>query len=402
MAKGKPSGLARRIAIALLVLVIAVVAANAVLARFWPVRALIFRVDETLLFEPIPGGRRLLQMDEVVGGERILVEIGRDGFRGAPLAKAPASRIAVYGDSLVMAENVELGDTFVARLGVHLSTAEVPVEAVNAGVTGYGPDQALLKLEREVAGLAPDLVLIVLCASNDFGDLLRNKLFRLDAEGRLDRHRPDLSDRMRDFFAEAERAARRPALLRVVDDFREKRRRTAARDALTLEPPYIRWYLDATRGEYADFIGSGDPRVYNLFQDTYDADLAIYPEWESAQYKRRLMQRVLARLREACAMHDVPLAAIVVPSAVDLCADFEIRVDESVWPTYSPSRLTDALSAILEAERIPHLDLFTPFRDAGPDGLFVGHDDIHWNAAGQELAARLASEFARNSGLWKR
>ncbi len=39
------------------------------------------------------------------------------------------------------------------------------------------------------------------------------------------------------------------------------------------------------------------------------------------------------------------------------------------------------------------------FRDAGACGLFGSSGDFHWNAAGQALAARLAAESLRASGL---
>ena len=63
--------------------------------------------------------------------------------------------VAVYGDSLVLAENVPLRETFVVRLEEHLRAADLPVRTLNAGVTGYGPDQSLLKFEREVRALRP-------------------------------------------------------------------------------------------------------------------------------------------------------------------------------------------------------------------------------------------------------
>ena len=55
--------------------------------------------------------------------------------------------------------------------------ADYGVQVVNAGVAAYGPDQACLALEADLAaGLDPDLVVLCVFAGNDWGDLLRNKL----------------------------------------------------------------------------------------------------------------------------------------------------------------------------------------------------------------------------------
>jgi lysophospholipase L1-like esterase len=399
MTKPERRRLPKKLFVAFSALVLSLCAAELVVRRVFPVGSLLFGLDETLHYAPIPGARNITLMDEAVGGARILVEINEAGFRGRPLAPRPPAgdparlmrpnRIAVYGDSLVLAENVTLEHTFVERLGAYTATGlGTDVEVVNAGVTGYGPDQACLKLERELDALDPDLVVFVLCASNDFGDLLRNKLFRIDEDGQLAPAPHVLIDAVRDSFAERERAAHRPALLRAFEHFVASVRREEAPETEPGPPPYMQWYLAASREEfqYAD-----DPEVHNLFQDTYDADIAIHPEWPSAGLKRSLMGAVLGRVRLGCESRGVPLLAVVVPSAVDLDPGFKIRVDKRKWPSYVPSRLTDELAALLAEREIEYVDLFEPFREADPAELFVGVDDIHWNEAGQDLAARLSA-----------
>ena len=161
--------------------VVALVVANLVLAHFLPLRGLIFQLDDELLFTLRPSSARTIQMAPRHGGSFVTTRVNAAGLRGPELAaKGAAERFVVIGDSLVLAENVALEDTFVERLGVHLRAADRDVEVVNAGVTGYGPDQCLLRLERDFDLLKPDVVVIVLCATNDFGDVMRNKLFKLD------------------------------------------------------------------------------------------------------------------------------------------------------------------------------------------------------------------------------
>src|SRR6185436_5789593 len=78
------------------------------------------------------------------------------------------------------------------------------VEVINAGVTAYGPDQACLRIEDEVARLDPDLVVLAVFADNDFGDLARDKIFRLDGDGRLRENHPRLSPKLRATWQHAE------------------------------------------------------------------------------------------------------------------------------------------------------------------------------------------------------
>ena len=376
------------------------VVANWAAGRYLPAPGLLFRTDPELVFAPIPGARSVLAVDSGEG-TTVATEIDALGFRGAEVAASKRGyRVAVYGDSLVMAGTTPIEATFVERLGAHLRSTGFEVEVVNAGATGYGPDQECLRLEREIGILAPDLVVVVLCAHNDHGDLVRNKLFRLDVAGHLVANRWSLHPDLAADFTAMEHAARRPALLRVLDGIRERkaeRERLAA--AKGRKPPYVQWYLRASEDEYAEFVVEKDDRVRSVFADYYDADVAITPESPSAVFKVRLMGAVLERLAANCHERSVPLFAVVVPSAVDLCPEYEIHVDPAEWPTWDPDRLCRSIDEILDRQEVPRLDLTQAFREAGSCALFESSGDFHWSAQGQELAARLASESIARAGL---
>jgi hypothetical protein len=69
-------------------------------------------------------------------------------------------------------------------------------------VTGYGPDQESLVMEDDLPSLKPDLIIVAIYSGTDFGDLLRNKLYRLDGQSRLVPGHPTLSgDLQNDFEA---------------------------------------------------------------------------------------------------------------------------------------------------------------------------------------------------------
>ena len=65
--------------------------------------------------------------------------------------------------------------------------------------------------------------------------------------------------------------------------------------------------------------------------------------------------------------------------------------DDDRWVLRGPNR---RLTQLAEAHRIPVLDLLPPMRDAAEAGrrLYFGVD-VHWSAAGHEVAARSVAEF---------
>jgi hypothetical protein len=165
---------------------------------------------------------------------------------------------------------------------------------------------------------------------------------------------------------------------------------------------YIDLYLQLAQREYSEFVEQRDDVVHALFDDFYDADVALRPEQPSALFKKRLMKRVLARVRDECARRGVPLLVLVVPSSVDLCPGYGIHVDPARYPGWSPTGLTDAYATILAELALPFLDLTPAFRAAGAESLYMGRGDFHWNAAGEELGALRTADCVRERALLAR
>jgi lysophospholipase L1-like esterase len=381
---------------------VALVAVELWLERFLPIGALVQELDPVLLARPIPGARSVLQMDAIHGGERIPLRIDEQGFRGPPVSSSKTGlRVVVYGDSLVMGENVREEESFVVRLGEALTSAlGRPVETINAGVSGYGPDQECLRMEQEIDGLQADLVVLVLCATNDLGDLVRNKLFGLDETGKLVRNEVELDPKLLADFENRRKEAARPAIVRAWSAIRASLASTAQDStgghALN---PFVPLYLQSARDEWAETVREHGHRVRNLFRDVYDADVAIEPDAESSRYKVALMGAVLSRWHEECARRSLALLAVCVPSAVDLDPHFQVRVDPLLYPAYDPRRLSDTFARLLEEAAIPAVDLYDAFAAPGQEPLFEGFLDIHWNVAGQALAADLVAREIVARGL---
>src|SRR5262245_7555281 len=171
-----------------LLLVSAAVALGAgelLLRRYLPLEGLLYRIDSRTLYRLAPNARYLFVHTPRNGGGLVLVTVDSDGFRGEELRRNGDPRILVYGDSYIEADHVPLKETFAKRLEARVGVlGGRRVESLNAGTNGYGPDQALRRFQDEAKAVRPRVVVFAVFADNDFGDLVRNRLYRLE-DGRL-------------------------------------------------------------------------------------------------------------------------------------------------------------------------------------------------------------------------
>jgi lysophospholipase L1-like esterase len=111
------------------------------------------------------------------------------------------------------------------------------------------------------------------------------------------------------------------------------------------------------------------------------------------------MEQVLVRIAGTAARHQVSIFFVFIPSAFDVAEGF-VHPDPAEFPAYRPSALTDALTGAAERHGLAFLDLFPAFQQARPRELYF-HDDEHWNAAGQSLAADHVALVVRARGLFE-
>jgi hypothetical protein len=97
----------------------------------------------------------------VAGRRRTTIDASghRDGGPPLPPSAAP---VVILGDSVAFGVEVDDAETFAARL------REEGVPALNLAVPGWGTDQELLRLRREVG--AASAVVLNVCLENDFAD----------------------------------------------------------------------------------------------------------------------------------------------------------------------------------------------------------------------------------------
>ena len=391
MTAGRLRGLAQNLGLLAAASGFAVAGAESVLRTWFPQAGFVYRLEPRSLYALAPGSRKLYRNSEPNGGRRVLFAVNSAGFRGGELRRDPGLRVVVYGDSFVEADYTPLRETFTARLEAHLASGlGRRVEAVNAGVNGYGPDQALRRFEGEANRLHPAVAVVVVYAGNDFGDVLRNRLYRLE-ESRLVEGGGYVAPSLWWQFEDAQR--RTPFhLLRGLRRLRNAYRRGVAPPPVRqTHETYVARALGMCGDEYQQVVVRGERAVDDVFRDHYDADVALQPGSPAAEYKQSLLEAVLGRWREAAAAARVPVLVVVVPPAIDACDAFDVKVDRAAHPGYDPSRLSRVAADAARRQGLPVLELYSPFREEG-DGLYQRQDDDHWNARGQDLAARLAVE----------
>jgi hypothetical protein len=375
--KGDRRATGASVALALASVALTLALAEALLRVFYPVGSLTYRIEPELLFELRPGASRAFLHHPVDGGGFALSRVNSDGFRGPELRRDAKRRVVVYGDSFVHAEYSPWSETFTRQLELRLGE---DTEVVNAGVRAYGPDQAFLHLERTRAALAPDAIVFAVYAGNDFGDMIRNKLFRSDGTGGLRRNHPELTPELREHFDEhpIERLAL-AGLYRVAKRGLKLRRSPPSR-AHQFDPANL---LELSREEL-ELHRADDLARADVFRDHYDADLALAPASESAREKRQLMRELLALLAER--VRDVPVSVLVIPAPTDIAPGLGgIEIPRDRWPEYDPRRLTREVVAAARAAGLPVVDLWDTF-EPDASALFYSRDR-HWNARGQERAA---------------
>lgn len=127
--------------------------------------ARVWEPDVELGWRHVPGARRLWT-EEGKG----FIQINRLGQRDRErtIPKPPGTfRIAVYGDSMTEAVQVDLEQTFTYLLEESLNHKGYHVEVLNMGVNGYSPIQELLLLQREGQRYGADLVVLATYLDND-------------------------------------------------------------------------------------------------------------------------------------------------------------------------------------------------------------------------------------------
>ncbi len=383
----------KRLGVATISLLGALLVAELLLRSIWPVGGCILALDDHYLFTPIPDTAKVQFMEPSLTSLGIVVRVNGHGMLGPePDASRGRPRVMVFGDSFVMSENEPYAKTFTAQLGEQWQDR---IEVLCAGVTGYGPDQTLLRMEAMLPEYKPDGVVLVLCSYNDLGDPIRNHLMHLTASGGVKRSKATVRPSERQWFESRLEESGSWGLARLWSTHSEiSSWAPASRESTASMVDYLR----AHREDYQAHALHGETMAVSLLRDVYDADVALQPEWPSSIYKVKLMEAILKEIRALCEIHSIPLVAVVVPGGPDMDPESWLKIEQRLYPSYNRSNLCNAISGASQRAGIETLNLFPIFDErAEQEDLYVGPVDPHWNANGMRLGAEVCADFLNES-----
>ncbi len=384
---------------------VALTAGEIVVRTFCPIKGVIYQADAELLHKHRPGSRKMYRHPAGDGGKWVLVNINKEGRRGGSAMGAGTPKVLVYGDSFIAAEYSELSATFCARLESLLNLhRKQPLQVLNCGVSAYGPDQSLLQMESDLKTIHPALVVFAIYTGNDFGDLARNKLFRIGNEGSIERNAPELSPSLLEQFGTAESLPRLHivrAFQSIMDRLNARQAPQASNQSQDAGKPagLMEHWLQLRMDEHAARAETGNNTVSNLFEDGYDADVALAPESPSALHRRALMDGVLGRIKAAADKHGVPVLLLIIPSPFDVVDHYSPEAGITAYPEHQPERLCGFVASLAEKHSLGFLNLFASFHRHDAAGLYFKPGNDHWNDAGQALAAEVCARTIDELGF---
>lgn len=362
----------------------------------------VMELDEYYLYKPIPYVTREYNRQSINEKGYVKYQINSDGFRGEEIVQgSDHTRIVIYGDSFIHAEFSALKDTFTEQLEGKLSRQlGKDVEVVNAGVAGYGPDQIIRRIERELPWLEPDLIVAAVFAGNDYGDLIRSKLYKLDDKGKLQQNNFIVSEEIKRKVSLAREELLLKKILRKVaqstrlDKERKDRKAQSGQDR-------VESYLEQNSNEFQEYIIEGDNIVRELSRDPYNADVSLTPDSYSAVYKKKLMARVIEKMKEITDKQSTPLVLLIIPHPMDVLKGVHDsgEVDRQTYPEYRPEELTDTIQRIADEHNIDNVNLFDIYQQRDAAKFYFKGGDDHWNELGQKVAAEEVASYLISRGL---
>lgn len=352
---------------------------------FAPPNALQKIPHERYLFTLRPNSTVNEQLSSENGGNLVTSKTNSWGFRGKDIQiKTNEIRIMVYGDSNIQASFSTLDNTYAEQLERNLEeNSKKEFEVINAGVNGFGPDQISLRIDEEIDYWKPDLIIVNVFADNDFGDIFRNKLFRLDDDGSI-----YYSPYEYDIFDRIQITMRRLYIFLAAKKISSYFLRELMENETELDSLFRR--VDE---EYESYLN--DPENARSGGDHYDLDIALDPRSETSRLKIRLMKGILESIKTNVAKRDLKLLFMIQPSVKDISTNAELnyRVLENISEQYHRKNLVAAVEKIFNGMNANFVSLFDTFLSNEKSQYYYVLNNNHWNDNGQKLAAKLVSEY---------
>ena len=285
-------------------------------------------------------------------------EINNYGYRDREftLEKSRKKRVLFLGDSFIMGLTTTPDKTLPKELERLLGQ---DYEVLNMGVYGYGPDQSLIQLRDESLSFDPDMVILSLFPSNDFDDIYKNRLFRLNENGFLS---------------------------------------PTPYNAVTSTIPALDtiYFLDYILYKYSVKAGYFKELFTILHKDTFDFDL--YRGEGSAIFKEKtaLMRAIMEEFNKELQSKNIPLVTIIMPYG----PLFEKSIiTEPI--SYRPFYYEDITENILAEQQLDSINLYKTFSKYNFKQPLYAIDSggEHLSAFGHKVAARVIYSYMKEHNL---
>lgn len=350
---------------------------------------LAYEHNDSYLISLKPNIEKEFKVDIQNGGGNVTWKTNSFSFRGKEIGKKTGLRSIVYGDSNIQARFTQNGNTYPTVLQDLLRAKYNNAEVINAGLVGAGPDQSLLRLSEDIDKITPNVVIFHIFADNDYGDIIRNRLYEITENGQLIKTKYPITK-------DQEITSREPtfnnwfmsllsvrAVLKLVSNEidintlseKEKKDKT------------LKDLEQRSKIEY-DIYRERRAREISHFADHYDIDIATNPDADSAKTKIMLMEKILLEAKKLADAKQVTFLVVVQPSAFDLTLDagYFGYQDLAKYQNYKQDNLTKPLLNICETNDLNCVHLIDAFIQNMPNSLYRQNDN-HWNDKGQRISA---------------
>jgi hypothetical protein len=343
----------------------------------------LFVGDPATTYRNAPGARiPFQQFDEI----DTIFAINSQGLREDHAIGPPAAdtlRLLCVGDSFTFGMGVDANQTFSHLLTGSRTPDGRPVEAINAGVNGYGPDNEAAWLDTYGWALQPQFVLVGFFVGNDVRDVM------------LGIHKTVVTPDGHLVGTDQTRALLNGSV-----------------------PPAPTPTPDTSPAGWFDTHSHawvwGRRQLWQAFPDLkpaapiaplglYDAPSILLkqePGAITAGWEKTLA--ILEQIKQAARAHGAGFAVLVIP--------MREQVQEADWQAMkTPYGLTEAmlerdhpqqrLAAWAAQTGTQVIDVLPAFRAAAGQGPLYYRTDPHWNPDGHRLATRLIQEALQQKGL---
>lgn len=271
-------------------------------------------------------------------------------------------RILITGDAFSMPEGLEYSNAYPNLLEQQLrkNYPGYKINVINAGVTGYGPNEEYAQVKKYIALIKPDIVLNEFFV-NEYDDITVTPKERLENIG---------------FF--------------VDQSFKKKY------FGNTQTPNFLNNLLQEKTG-----------RVSNIFK--YNKSLLFYYEKDATYYSESVINKVSTYfddMKSLCAANHARFMVMYVPGQIEVAnpkdmvfyPSAEKISDTTEFDFNRPQKIANALCA---AKGIDFINT-SSYLKSYPEQPVYFPESWHWNAAGHKAAAEyLVAYFAKDSLITK-